>query len=120
MLLREVIYVPGLKKNLISFFSIEERGYEVLFHDGHVLLFPKGSSITSAKVIGTRDEKLYKLKFQSASALYHTTSNNDLCELWHRRMAHLDHGALRISREIVTGVPEFSTEHQELCKGCAL
>jgi hypothetical protein len=52
--------------------------------DGQVLLFPKGSSITSAKVIGTRDEKLYKLMFQPASALYHTTNNNDLCELWHR------------------------------------
>jgi hypothetical protein len=120
MLLREVLYVPGLKKNLVSVSAIEERGYEVLFRDGQVLLFPKGSSITSAKVIGTRHEKLYKLMFQPASALCHSTSSNDLCELWHKRMAHLHHGALRILREIVTGVPEFSTEHQELCKGCAL
>jgi hypothetical protein len=120
MLLREVLYVPGLKKNLVSVSAIEERGYEVLFHDGQVLLFPKGSSITSAKVIGTRHEKLYKLMFQRARALIHTTSINDLCELWHRRMPHLHHGALRVLREMVTGVPDFSTEHQELCKGCAL
>ena len=53
MLLREVLYVPGLKKNLILVFAIEERGYEVLFRDGQVLLFPKGPSITSTKVIGT-------------------------------------------------------------------
>jgi transposase InsO family protein len=71
-------------------------------------------------VIGTRHEKLYKLMFQPARALFHSTNNSDLCELWHRRMAHLHHGALRILREIVTGVPDFSTEHQELCKGCAL
>jgi hypothetical protein len=120
MLLSEVLYVPGLKKNLVSVSAIEERGYEVLFRDGQVLLFPKGSSITSAKVIGTRHEKLYKLMFQPASALCHSTSNSDHCELWHMRMAHLHHGALRILREIVTGVPEFNTEHQELCKGCAL
>jgi hypothetical protein len=120
MLLRDVLYVLGLKKNLISISTIEERGYEVLFCDGQVLLFPKGSSITSTKVIGTRHEKLYKLMFQPVSALYHTTNNNDLCELWHRRMAHLHHGALRILREIVTGVLEFSIEHQEFCKGCAL
>jgi hypothetical protein len=120
MLLRDVLYVPGLKKNLISVSTIEERGYEVLFRDGQVLLFPKGSSIASAKVIGTRHEKLYKPMFQRASALFHTTNNNDLCELWHRRMAHLHHGALRILREIVTGVPDFSTKHQESCKGCAL
>jgi hypothetical protein len=120
MLLREVLYVLGLKKNLISVSAIEERGDEVLFRDGPVLLFPKGSSITSVKVIGTRHEKLYKLMFQPASALFHSTSSSDLCELWHRRMAHLHHGALRILREIVTRVPEFSTEHQELCKVCAL
>jgi transposase InsO family protein len=35
-------------------------------------------------------------------------------------MAHLHHGALRVLREIATGVPDFSTEQQELCKGCAL
>jgi hypothetical protein len=34
MLLREVLYVPGLKKKLVSVFAIEERGYEVLFCDG--------------------------------------------------------------------------------------
>jgi hypothetical protein len=35
-------------------------------------------------------------------------------------MAYLQHGALRILREILTRVPEFSIEHQEMCKGCAL
>jgi hypothetical protein len=120
MLLREVLYVLGSKTNLVSVSAIEEMGYKVLFHKGQVLLFHKGSSITSAKVIGTRHEKLYKLMFQPASALCHSTISSDLCELWYRRMAHLFHGALRILREIVTGVPEFSTEHQELCEGCAL
>jgi hypothetical protein len=42
MTLTEVLYVPGLKKNLVSVSTIEEKGYEVLFHDGQVLLFPKG------------------------------------------------------------------------------
>jgi hypothetical protein len=86
-----------------------------------VLLFPRGSSITSAKVIGTRHERLYKFLFQPVRAMIHSTSNSsDLCELWHRRMAHLHHGALRVLREMVTGVPDFSSEHHELCKGCAL
>jgi hypothetical protein len=71
-------------------------------------------------VIGTRHEKLYKLLFQLARALIHTTNNSDLCELWHRRMAHLHHGALRVLREMVTGVPDFSSEHHEWCKGCVL
>ena len=96
MLLREVLYVHGLKKNLVSVSAIEERGYEVLFRDGHVLLFLKGSSITSAKVIGSRHEKLYKLMFQPARALFNSTNSNDLCEL-----CALDHSLQKmgLSRE---------------------
>jgi hypothetical protein len=52
MLLRDVLYVPRLKKNLVSVSTIEDRGHEVLFRDGKVLLYPKGSPVTSAKVIG--------------------------------------------------------------------
>ena len=63
MKLTEVLYVSGLKKNFVSVSTIEEKAYEVLFHDGKVLLFPRGSSITSAKVIGTRHERLYKFLF---------------------------------------------------------
>jgi hypothetical protein len=63
MTLTEVLYVPGLKKNLVSVSTIEEKGYEVFFYDGKVLLFSKGSSISSAKVIGTRHERLYKFLF---------------------------------------------------------
>jgi hypothetical protein len=121
MILTEVLYVPGLKKNLVSVYTIEEKGYEVLFHDGQVLLFPRGSRITSAKVIGTRHVRLYKFLFQQVRALINSTNNNnDLCEIWHRRMAHLHHGTLRVLRELVTGVPDFSLEHHELCKGCIL
>jgi hypothetical protein len=60
------------------------------------------------------------LMFHPVRSLFQSTKNNDLCELWHRRMAHFHHGALRVLREIVTTVPYFSTEHQELCKGFSL
>ena len=35
-------------------------------------------------------------------------------------MAHLDHPTLRILREMVIGVLEFSTYHSDVCKRCAL
>jgi hypothetical protein len=72
-------------------------------------------------VIGVRDGKLFRLLFQPLHALAVSSDNNrQLCELWHRRMAHLHHGALGGLREVVTGVPQFSTEHQDVCRGCAL
>ena len=114
----EVLYVPGLKKNLISVSTIEDEGYEVTFRDGHVVMYPKGSSIESGKVIGVRHERLYRFNFRPVGALVSsvedttqtTSDNRDLCKLWHRRMAHLHHGALSILRQITTGVPEFNTD----------
>ena len=98
------------------------------FRDGQVVMYPKGGSITSAKVIGVRHGKLYKILFQPTGALvssvsvstHSSTSYRKLCELWHGRMAHLHHGALRILREITIGVPNFSIEHYDVCKGCAM
>ena len=116
MRFRDVYYVSRLKKNLILVSTIEDRGLEVLFSDGCVYILPMGPNFTSAKVIGTRIGKLYKLDFQPMAALMSSGGSEEhLCELWHRRMVHLHHGALRVLREIVTGLPDFNTEHQELC-----
>jgi hypothetical protein len=60
----EVLYVLGLKKNLLSISSMEDRGYAVAFVDGKVLAWPKGLSLDSEEVIGTRDGSLYKLTCQ--------------------------------------------------------
>ena len=47
-------------------------------------------------------------------------SEKDLNELWHNRMGHLHHGALRMLRETVTRVPILCTEHDVVCRGCVL
>jgi transposase InsO family protein len=88
----------------------------VSFQDGRVYIKPKDSK--TAKVIGVRREKLYKLHFESIEAL--VSSSCDMAELWHRRMAHLHHGALKVLKEMVAGLPDFNTEHREVWKGCAM
>ena len=45
----EVLYVPGLRKNLIFVSTIEDKGYEVTFRGGQVIMYPKESSIESGK-----------------------------------------------------------------------
>jgi hypothetical protein len=118
---RDVLYVPRLKKNLISVSTLQDRGLKVSFRVTEVFIHPNGSSLASGKVIGVRDGKLFKILFQPLHAL---AVSNDIkrktCELWHRRMGHLHHGALVGLREVVTGVPQISTEHQDVCIGCAL
>jgi hypothetical protein len=113
-----VVYVPERKKNLVSISAMEDRGYAMAFIDGQVLTWPKGLSLDSTKVIGTRDGSLFKLTGQPTQALVHDSDN--LCELWHRILGHLHYKALPRLRKMVTGLPEFGSEHQGICRGCAL
>ena len=53
MNLKEVLYVQGLKKNLLS---IQIKiGFRVSFVDGEVILWPKGKTIYDATIIGVEE-----------------------------------------------------------------
>ena len=84
-----------------------------------MLIHQKGSNSRTSKLIGIKCGKIYKLNFHQARELI-DCSGSDLCELWHRQLTHLHHGTLTIIREIVTGLPNFRVEKQDVCKGCAL
>ena len=58
----EVLYVPGIKKNLLSISALDKKGYRVAFIDGQVLMWPKGKSIEYAVVIGEEEGGLYSLR----------------------------------------------------------
>jgi hypothetical protein len=107
-----------LKKNLISVSTLEDKGYEINFRNGRVFVRPTGSSEKMDMMIRVREEKVYKLQFQPGRALVSTTTN--MGELWHRRMTHIHFGALGHLRQAVIGLPKFTTERHDPCKGCAM
>ena len=41
LLMKDVLYVPGLKKNLLSISALDAKGMRVTFVDGKVLMFLK-------------------------------------------------------------------------------
>jgi len=59
--LRNVLYVLGLKKNIVSIYFLEVKGDNVSFVDGKVLVWSKGFSIDDSRVIGIHDGRLYRL-----------------------------------------------------------
>jgi hypothetical protein len=46
--------------------------------------------------------------------------SQDEGELWHRRLGHLHHGALKIMQQISTGIPRGTLSQLDQCKGCTL
>ena len=79
--MKDVLYVPGLKKNLLSISTLDAKGMRVAFVDGQVLMWPKGKTINDATIIGEQDRGLYKLKGQLEQALVHVSIEPS--ELWH-------------------------------------
>jgi hypothetical protein len=115
--MKDVLYVPGLKKNLLSISSLEKKGFRVAFIDGEVLMWAKGETLNEAIIIGSEENGLYKLKGHSEAAMTHAIENS--CELWHRRLAHVNYKALPYICKAVTGLPELKGDHEGVCNGCA-
>jgi hypothetical protein len=108
MNMKDVLYVPGLTKNLLYISSLEKKGFIVTFIDGEVLMWFKGKTTEEAIVIGKEEGHMYKLKGHSEAALTHSIENP--CELWHRRLAHINYKALPYVTNVVKGLPEFKVD----------
>ena len=71
MKLQDVLYVLGLKKNILSISPLDENGIRVAFVDAQVLMWPRGKTIEDTTMIGEEYGGLYKLKGQPKQALVH-------------------------------------------------
>ena len=91
------MHVLGLKKNLVSVAMLEDRGYDVVFSEGKDFLRHK--TIGKAKKIGIRVKNIYKMDVDGCATFMGRADkmvSRDEGELWHRRLGHLHHGALKV------------------------
>ena len=105
MKMNDVLYVLGLKKNLLSISTLDKKGIRVAFVDGEVLMWKKGKTIDDVVEIGIEEGGLYKLKGHADSSL--GTSTISPCEVWHRRISHVHYRSLPILIKVVTGLPRI-------------
>eukprot|EP00253_Pinus_taeda_P029106 PITA_29106 len=66
-ILKELMHVLGLKKNLISMAMLEDKGYDVVFSEGKAFLCSKTTGETWK--IGVRVKNLYKLHVDGCSTM---------------------------------------------------
>jgi hypothetical protein len=110
--IKEILYVPGLKTNLISVAVLESKGYSVAFSKGKTLVWPSNESMSSAMTIEDQEGGLYKFTSQFIQALVHEMINP--CKLWHRRFGHLNYNSLPGLQKMVTCMAVFSFEHDSI------
>jgi hypothetical protein len=100
--LKNVMHVPGLKKNLVSVAMLEDRGSDVVFSSGIAYLRHKATG--QVKNIGIRVKNLYMLQVDGCGAMIGKEETMVTCdegELWHRILGHLHHGALKIMQKYI-------------------
>eukprot|EP00253_Pinus_taeda_P029923 PITA_29923 len=111
LILNNVIYAPGMKKNLVSISMLEDRGYDVTFSKGKAFL--RHIATDQVKKIGIQVKNLYKLEVEECVALRtkeERVQKQDVGELWHRRLGQLHHGALKILQQISISFPKGTLE----------
>ena len=96
--MKEVLFVPGLKNNLLSISALDAKGMRAAFIDGQVIMWPKGKTIDDAVVIEEQEGGLYKLKGHLEQALIHDTVESN--EIWHRILAHVHYRALPLGKGV--------------------
>ena len=66
-ILKDVMHVPGLKKNLISVAMLEDKGYDVVFSEGKAFL--RSEAIGETRRIGVQVKNLYQLQVDGCTAM---------------------------------------------------
>ena len=96
-ILKDVMHVLGLKKNMISVAMLEDKGYDVVFSEGKAFLRHK--TTVQTRRIGIQVKNIYQLQVDGCTAMAGNAEglvSGDEGELWHRRLGHLHHGSLKI------------------------
>jgi hypothetical protein len=116
--LKNVLYVPGLKKNLLSVQQLEKEGYSIIFQTGQVLIRDAEGTLTSIGVSDGHVPKLLQLTVYYLNSNVDQQSQTELTEcnydLWHKRLCHTNFRHLKemIKSGVVEGV--YQTNHQHV------
>ena len=115
-----MLYVDGIKHNLIGISQICDKGFKIEFNRNCCLI----SEAISGKVvhIGKRIGNIYMLNVEHASfhELSCLVSKIDDSWLWHCRTAHnnMNHLNHLVRKDLVIGLPKLKFEKYKLCEAC--
>ena len=115
-----VLYVPGLRKNLLSIGSLTDKGIIACFDDQKCILFSKGNKRIVAEGLQNKRNGLYQLSTVNLDIMANIAQveiNN--ARLWHHRLGHIGYDKLHdlTAKRMATGIPYIPT-YIEVCNEC--
>ncbi|MCO5587489.1 hypothetical protein L7F22_041438 [Adiantum nelumboides] len=123
--LPDVLYVPGIKKNLLSVSSLAKNGLRVIFEDDRCIIRDRENGY-SLITTGTLENGLfvldrYEKQIQACIAETKTQAMQD-AELWHARFGHVGYGSLMTLQRhnMVHDLSLLEMPPRHVCEGCVL
>jgi len=87
LLIHDVLYVEGLKHNLLSISQLCDKGYQVILKKNSCeICLPNSKKVM---LIGKRINNVYLLDISSSYSIGCLLSMHDESWLWHRRITHI-------------------------------
>ncbi|UYV63078.1 hypothetical protein LAZ67_2003065 [Cordylochernes scorpioides] len=122
--LNNVLYVPNMRRNLLSVSKIEENGNRVTFRNMVARVFNPENRII-AEATSVNDLYIVKGKILNSSKTAFNSERdhfqNNSLRTWHQRLCHIDSNAIeKMAREeLVIGL-EISSRDKGLCDDCCI
>ncbi|KAL4573036.1 hypothetical protein LXL04_019829 [Taraxacum kok-saghyz] len=120
--IKRVVYVAGLKHNLINVAILTDAQLRVEFDDKHSYVMTKDRS--SCLIQSNRNQNMYPLDInlfiEKPQLCLMSKAASDDSWLWHHRLAHLHFRYMTdlVTREMVRGLPLLKFENEHLCATC--
>lgn len=115
--IKNVLFVPNLRKNLLSVKRLEMSDVTVVFENGQVLLFDNNKLLG----IGCRNN-LYEISFKVCNQeCMSIETENETVKLWHRRYGRIGYSNLEklIKKNMFQGIENVKTVGKfEFCEAC--
>ena len=116
--LKNVRYIPKLKKSLMSLGLFEKTGYKVVLWDGKAKV-SKGSMVVLSG--NRRENNTYLLDGEvvAPGSVNMAMGSNQAALLWHRRLGHISsQGIVELNKQQLLG--KLSNCVFDFCEGCVL
>ncbi|KAJ9556935.1 hypothetical protein OSB04_011549 [Centaurea solstitialis] len=120
LLLCNVLYVPGIRKNLISGIVLNNCGYKQVMESDKYILSKHGTFVGFGYLNGMFKLSLDVSFFNNSVCMASTSSSNNCSksELWHARLGHVHYKRMRDMSKMSL-IPAFEL-NGEKCKTCML
>ncbi|XP_015891217.1 uncharacterized protein LOC107425716 [Ziziphus jujuba] len=117
--IKEVLYLPSLKENLLSVGLMDEHGHFLIFGDGMCHVYDGPTLENLVLKVKAKKNRCYPLTMTSSEQIALRVQAKFSVETWCKRMGHLHLNALlELKRkEMVLGLPKLG-EMMKVCEGC--